>query len=280
MIARHRRSRRPGAALFAALALALGLTTLTRADAPAAPPAGVSTAAAELALAPWQAALDAHDHTRTWEEASPVFKEAVTAADWARTSAGVQDQLGDLRSRQPLTQTVSGTLPGVPDGWYAVFQYKAVFDKAHDTIETFTLRLETQDGQPWTQDGTWRVIGYSVRPNVGDPALHRALNDWLALVDAKEYAKSWDEAAPDFRAQVARGDWSQKVRSARGAYGALVTRTVAGAMEQPTMAGDRPGRYVVAQTNASFEKKSSAVETVTLQLAPDGRWRVLGYFIQ
>jgi hypothetical protein len=185
-----------------------------------------------------------------------------------------------VRSRDPLTKTVSGTLPGVPDGWYAVFQYKSVFEKAPDTVETFTLRLDTADAQPWSENGTWRVIGHSVRPNVGDPAFHRAFNEWLALVDAREYAKSWDEAAPDFRAQIARGDWSQKVRSARGAYGALVTRTITGSMEQASLPGGRPGRYVVAQTSASFEKKSSSVETVTLQLAPDGRWRVVGYFIQ
>ena len=37
---------------------------------------------------------------------------------------------------------------------------------------------------------------------------------------------------------------------------------------------------VMVRTNASFEKKSAASETITLQLAPDGRWRVVGYFIQ
>jgi hypothetical protein len=280
MIARHHRSRRPGAALFAALALVLGLTTLTRAAAPPTPEHATSTWAAEEDLQPWITALDAGDTARTWEDASSVFKEAISPEDWAKACARAQETLGALRSREPQTKSISGTLPGVPDGWYAVFQYKSVFEKAPDTVETFTLKLDTVDGQRWTQEGTWRVIGHSVRPNVGDPALHRSLNDWLALVDAKEYAKSWDEAAPDFRAQVARGDWSQKVRSARGAYGALQTRTVTGAIEQASLPGARPGRYVVAQTNASFEKKASAVETVTLQLAPDGRWRVVGYFIQ
>jgi beta-lactamase regulating signal transducer with metallopeptidase domain len=280
MIARHHRSRRPGAALFAALALALGLTTLTRAASPPTPEHSTSTFAVEEDLQPWMAALDAGDTVRTWEDASSVFKEAITAEDWAKACAAAHETLGGLRSREPLTKSISGTLPGVPDGWYSVFQYKSVFEKAQDTVETFTLKLDTADGQRWTQTGTWRVIGHSVRPNFGDPAFHRALNDWLRLLDAKDYAKSWDEAAPDFRAQVARGDWSQKVRSARGAYGALVTRTVTGSVEQASLPGARPGRYVVAQTNASFEKKSSAVETVTLQLAPDGRWRVVGYFIQ
>jgi beta-lactamase regulating signal transducer with metallopeptidase domain len=280
MIVQHRRNPRRGTALFAGLVLALGLTTLTRAAGPPKTPTDVSTAVAEEALEPWMQARDARDHARTWEDASPVFKEAITAEAWAKAAEEGYATLGDVRSREALTKSVSGALPGMPDGWYAVFQYRTVFEKAPDTVETYSMRLDPSDGQRWTTNGVWRVIGHSVRPNVSDPTLHRALNEWLALVDGKEYAKSWDEASPDFRALVARGDWSQQVRAARGAYGALVTRIVTGSIEQVSLPGARPGRYVVAQTNASFEKKSSAVETVTLQLAPDGRWRVLGYLIQ
>ena len=280
MIVQHRRNPRRGTALFAGLVLALGLTTLTRAAAPPAPSDDVATAAAERALQPWIAALDARDYARTWEDASPAFKQAITAEDWAKACAGAYDTLGAVRAREPLTKTVSGTLPGAPDGWYAVFQYKTAFEKAPDTIETYTMKLDTTDGQPRTQNGTWRVVGHGVHPNVGDPAVHHALDHWLALVDAKQYAQSWDEAAPDFRAQIARGDWAQAVRQARGAFGDLHGRKVATAVEQGTRPGAKPGRYVVVQTNATFEKKASAVETVTLQMAPDGQWRVVGYFIR
>lgn len=272
MIVQHRRNPRRGSALFAGLVLALGLTTLTRAEAP--PATGpTATDAAELALEPWRAALDAQDYAKTWEEASPVFRQAITADEWAKTAAAAYDQLGAVRSREPLTQTVSDSLPGAPDGRYAVLQYRTAFEKVPSAVETFTLRLDPASG-------AWRVVGRNVRPGVQDPVVQRSLDQWLALVDAKDYARSWDEAAPDFRAQIARGDWSQSVRTARGAYGELRTRQVLALVEQGALAGARPGRYVIAQTNASFEKKASAVETVTLQLAPDGRWRVVGYFIQ
>lgn len=280
MIVQHRRAPRRGTALFAGLVLALGLTTLTRAEAPPRTTANLSTVAAEQALEPWMAALDAGDTARTWEDASSVLKEAVSAEDWKKAYDVTHETLGGLRSREALSKSFSGSLPGAPDGWYAVFQYKSVFEKQPDTVETFTMKLDPADGERWTTDGTWRVIGHRVRPNVSDPAFQAALNEWLALVDAKEYAKSWDEAAPDFRAQVARGDWARSVRAARGAYGALRTRSISTSVEQSALPGARPGRYVVAQTSAAFEKKSSAVETVTLQLAPDGRWRVVGYFIQ
>jgi beta-lactamase regulating signal transducer with metallopeptidase domain len=280
MIAQHRRTPRRGAALFAGLVLALGLTTLTRAAGPPKAPTDLDTVVAAQTLQTWIATLDARDYARAWGDASVVLKQAVTADDWAKTYAGAHETLGEVRSREPLTKSVSGTLPGAPDGWYAVFQYKTVFEKAPDTIETFSLKLDTVDGERWAQNGVWRVIGHSVRPNVSDPAVQRALQDWLALVDAKDYAKSWDEAAPDFRSLIARGDWAQAVRAARGAYGALVTRNITTAVEQGQLPGAKPGRYVVVQTSATFEKKSSSVETVTLQLAPDGRWRVIGYLIQ
>jgi hypothetical protein len=43
--------------------------------------------------------------------------------------------------------------------------------------------------------------------------------------------------------------------------------------------GAPDGEYVVIQFESSFEKKKSAVETVTPMLEKDGKWRVSGYYI-
>ncbi len=40
------------------------------------------------------------------------------------------------------------------------------------------------------------------------------------------------------------------------------------------------GQYVVIQFETSFENKKKAVETITPMMAPDGTWRVSGYFIK
>jgi Protein of unknown function (DUF4019) len=37
---------------------------------------------------------------------------------------------------------------------------------------------------------------------------------------------------------------------------------------------------VIAQYDTSFEKKESAVETVTMMKDKDGSWRAAGYFIR
>jgi hypothetical protein len=47
-----------------------------------------------------------------------------------------------------------------------------------------------------------------------------------------------------------------------------------------TLPGVPDGEYVVVQFDTSFEKKKTAIETVTPMKEPDGRWRVSGYFIK
>ena len=40
------------------------------------------------------------------------------------------------------------------------------------------------------------------------------------------------------------------------------------------------GPYVVIQFTTEFQKRASAIETITPALGTDGRWRVSGYFIK
>jgi hypothetical protein len=99
-------------------------------------------------------------------------------------------------------------------------------------------------------------------------------------VDAGEYGKSWDEAAPRFRSAVSRADWEKAVRGARAPYGTLLSRRTRAAIPQTSLPGAGEGHYVVVQTDASFEHKKSATETCAMELATDGRWRLAGYFIR
>jgi Protein of unknown function (DUF4019) len=44
--------------------------------------------------------------------------------------------------------------------------------------------------------------------------------------------------------------------------------------------GAPDGKYVVIQYDTVFEKKASAIETVTPMAEADGKWRVSGYYIR
>lgn len=106
-----------------------------------------------------------------------------------------------------------------------------------------------------------------------------AAKSWLALVDSKEYKKSWQEAAPFFKDKVKEEQWSEMVASARKPFGVLISRELSSVMYKTSLPGAPDGEYVVIQFKTSFTDKRESVETVTPMKA-DGIWRVSGYYIK
>lgn len=104
--------------------------------------------------------------------------------------------------------------------------------------------------------------------------------EWLALVDSKQYAESWDEAGSLFKSNVSRMQWLTAMRSARTPLGAVQSRSFVEAEYKTELPGVPDGKYVVIQYRTSFENKADAVETITPMLDTDGLWRVSGYFIR
>ncbi len=113
-----------------------------------------------------------------------------------------------------------------------------------------------------------------------DPAASKAVESWLAMVDSGEYVESWKVAASLFREKLTAEQWEQAARSARSPLGKLVSRKLASAQFTRSLPGAPDGEYVVIRNETVFEKKKSAIETVTPMKDKDGVWRVAGYFIQ
>ena len=103
---------------------------------------------------------------------------------------------------------------------------------------------------------------------------------WLSLIDGEKYGESWKEAAEFFRNAVKQGQWEQSMQSMRKPLGRLISRQVKSKTYSTSLPGAPDGEYVVIQFETSFEKKKSAVETVTPMMQKDGQWRVSGYFIK
>jgi len=103
---------------------------------------------------------------------------------------------------------------------------------------------------------------------------------WLALLDAADYGASWNEAAGLFRSAVSKTQWTQKVQPVRESLGKVESRTLKSATYSTSLPGAPDGQYVVMQYQTSFERKKSALETVTMMLDKDGKWRASGYFIK
>ncbi|MDP2967977.1 MAG: DUF4019 domain-containing protein [Deltaproteobacteria bacterium] len=103
---------------------------------------------------------------------------------------------------------------------------------------------------------------------------------WLSLVDEGNYAESWNQAAGFFKNAVTKEQWQNTVRAVRIPLGKLVARKLKSKQYTKTLPGAPDGEYVVIEYDTTFEKKQSAIETVTPILDKDGKWRVSGYYIK
>ena len=113
-----------------------------------------------------------------------------------------------------------------------------------------------------------------------EPLAQKSAEEWLSLVDSGKYGESWQEASSLFKTHLTKGQWQTMVGAVRDPLGKVVSRKLKNATYTKTLPGAPDGDYVVMQYETSFERKQSAVETVTPMLDKDGKWRVSGYYIK
>ena len=124
------------------------------------------------------------------------------------------------------------------------------------------------------------IVGRPLAQDKPEELAQSSAESWLALVDAGNYAQSWEQAAAFFKGAVTKERWQQMLSARRGPLGKMVSRKLKSATYTKTLPGAPDGEYVVIQYESSFEHKQSAIETVTSMLDKDGQWRVSGYFIK
>ena len=107
-----------------------------------------------------------------------------------------------------------------------------------------------------------------------------AAREWLVLVDAGAYGRSWDNAARYFKDTVKPEQWQRSLEAARTPLGRQISRTIKSRIYRTALPGAPDGEYVVIQFKTVFENKAAAIETVTPMLETDGTWRVAGYYIR
>jgi hypothetical protein len=107
-----------------------------------------------------------------------------------------------------------------------------------------------------------------------------AAESWLALIDNEKFADSWETAAQYFKDAMPQAAWEQRIKAVRVPLGKLQERTIQSSKFATSLPGAPDGKYVVIQYHTSYERKKSAIETVTPMLDKDGTWRVSGYYIR
>ena len=83
-----------------------------------------------------------------------MFQAKLTAESWSRMAQSARMPFGALVQRKPGPVSFTKTLPGAPDGDYAVIRYQTAFEKKAEAVETVTLAREADH---------WAVIGYFIR---------------------------------------------------------------------------------------------------------------------
>lgn len=103
----------------------------------------------------WLKLVDQGAYARSWDEAAPLFKDAVTRDHWIQSLDKVRKPLGTVKSRKVVAARHTSDLPGAPEGEYVVIQFKTDFANQPDSVETVTPMKD--------KDGTWRVSGYYIK---------------------------------------------------------------------------------------------------------------------
>lgn len=128
----------------------------------------------------------------------------------------------------------------------------------------------------------WSVVlcQAAVADQAAEKAAVEVANAWVALVDEGKYGQSWDNAADYFKGAVKKDQWEASLSAGRKPLGRVLSRKVKASQYKTTLPGAPDGHYVVIQYETSFERKSSAIETITPMREKDGKWRVAGYYIR
>jgi hypothetical protein len=111
-----------------------------------------------------------------------------------------------------------------------------------------------------------------------------AMTAWLKLSDAGDYTKTWSEASAFFRKAVTQPQWVSTCKDVRTPLGACKSRELATVLIQDGSSLPKgqqlDGKIAIAQFKTSFANLLAAIETVSFQLEPDGKWRAAGYYIK
>ena len=131
------------------------------ADEPDAPSQAETKAPTEIDLTPaiaaaqhWLALLDQGRYGTSWEEAAPMFQEAMSRHRWETTLPGARDPLGQTINRKMRQANYTTTVPNAPPGEYVVIQFDTRFEKRPASTEIVT---------PMKVGDRWLVSGYVIR---------------------------------------------------------------------------------------------------------------------
>ena len=102
----------------------------------------------------WLALIDEGRIGASWEEAAPIFQEAMSRHRWETTLPGVRDPLGMPVTRKMRQADVARSMPNAPAGQYVVIYFDTRFQNRPLSTEIVT---------PMKVGDRWLIAGYIIR---------------------------------------------------------------------------------------------------------------------
>jgi len=135
-----------------AIALSVALLVLV-----AAPPAAAQdsrSSEVQNAAREWLKLVDQGDYSASWKSAGKKFQQTFTEAAWVEAATKLRTPFGPAQTRTLALTHFDKHFPNLPEGDYALVQFRTSFKGKDYSGETVNLEHE---------DTGWRVIGYFIR---------------------------------------------------------------------------------------------------------------------
>ena len=125
----------------------------------------------------------------------------------------------------------------------------------------------------WPLPSRWKSIP-GLGAELDHPAQVAAAQDWLALIDAGDYAQSWQAGSAWFQSAVNQDEWVKTSEKVRRPLGRIIARSN---VSSRSAAG---GSRMELRYASSFAALPRATETVLLMREDSGDWKITGYLIR
>ena len=103
---------------------------------------------------------------------------------------------------------------------------------------------------------------------------------WLKLLSDAKFAESWIASAPYFQSKVKKEQWIKQIAFIYSKIGKPTSRKLISSNYTKTLPNAPKGEYFILRFATSFEHKPKVIETIVPMLAPDGKWKISGYYIK
>lgn len=111
------------------------------------------------------------------------------------------------------------------------------------------------------------------------PIIQKAY-EFILLLDRHEPLKAWAQTTRYFRRKLSPQSWQRLYRNQRLRFGEPLDRQLAGYRFFSTFEKATDGLYLEVRFRTDFEARTNVSEQVMMYKDFDGRWRVIGYFVE